>query len=221
MKKRILSYIVATLMCLSLLSCGSKEPKIPENVQVVQREVDKALESTATYSDLKEAQALYNDLLKEEQSLVRQYDLIEKKLALTEYEVAAIFSIQELKQYLKNPSSLKLISLSVTKNSLDEYFVKIDYSATNDFGGNVDDTFYTSTDLPTYDSTQKTWSCKFTNMYIIERRYALYGSGSMDKLQKDAKDDYDSKASNAIYLDIEKITDNINLSITKIPSEYE
>lgn len=77
---------------------------------------------------------------------VKELTSEEIEKARIEEELKEVFKIgeEELKDNLKNPSSYKYMGRVVcgSKEKKDKYYVKIEYNATNDFGGAMDGTFF-------------------------------------------------------------------------------
>ena len=80
------------------------------------------------YDKLVSAQGQVDELKKQKEGLNEAYDL----------------TISSLKSRLKNPSSFKELDRRVhsSKETKRKYYVKINYSATNDFGGTLDATYF-------------------------------------------------------------------------------
>jgi len=229
--KRLITLLLAFIVCGVFCACGGNDnlseqtdrPEISEETRIVQRKIDKALESESTYSSLKEIRDLYNDLLIAEQEQITNYDKIESMFRLSDMEVAAIYAVNELKERLKNPYSLELISISVSSND-ESAAIKVVYSASNDFGGNIDDEFYCLVDTPIYNRDADTWSCKLEDMfetsYELEIINSLLGSPQgPNTSQSYASKEYSQNEGDAVSVDVEKIMDNIDLSIEEIMSD--
>lgn len=98
-------------------------------------------QDSVKYSKILEVEAEYNNLTKDDKEFIENYNIIEKAKELTEVEKAAVAAVNTIKDSLKDPSSLELVSISV-KDELERmnfYFVYITYSATNGFGARQED----------------------------------------------------------------------------------
>ena len=97
--------------------------------------------------------------------------------------------------------------------------IKIDYTAENNIGGTVEDTYYCVVSLATYDKDNDTWSCGleslFQSRYRLELVNSLLGSkSSIEGSQEYAKKEYNrGKPAN---LDAEKIISNQALTIKEV-----
>ena len=215
--KRMIARVLSAVMILSLCACGNG---VSEEARAVQHKIDKALESTPTYGELEEIRESYNDLLEEERATVKDYDKIEPLFELNATEVSAVYAVQQLKDRLKNPSSLKLLSVAISKPYENTSVpIKIDYTAENNIGGTVEDTYYCVVSLATYDKDNDTWSCGleslFQSRYRLELVNSLLGSkSSIEGSQEYAKKEYNrGKPAN---LDAEKIISNQALTIKEV-----
>ncbi len=117
---------------------------------------------------------------------------------LKEDEKAAIYTIQQLRDSLKNPHSMKVYSIfykySTTHNW---YLFKIEYSAENNMGGTVEDTLYYQFDTDIYsDDSEKALSAKMFGCKEID--WNSYGK------------DYNGDETE---LAVERILDNIDIDI--------
>ncbi len=102
-------------------------------------------EKVKKQSDIDELTKIYDSLSPEQLDSLEDKDIYEKAISLTDHEKAAISATQQLKKSLKNEDSLKLQSVNVVdgnSSTPSAYYVKLDYSASNSFGGTLDDTSY-------------------------------------------------------------------------------
>ncbi|MFA9423386.1 MAG: hypothetical protein ACERLG_07395 [Sedimentibacter sp.] len=92
---------------------------------------------TTKYSDVLEIEDEYNNLSKDEKEYINNFESLEKFKELSDIEKAAVEGVQNIKDSLKDPSSLELTTIKVKNeiNGMGFYFVYIEYSATNSFGG--------------------------------------------------------------------------------------
>lgn len=81
---------------------------------------------------------------------------------LTEDKKAAIYTIQQLRDSLKNPHSMKIYSIFYKYNTTNNWYLfKIEYSAENQIGGTVEDTLYYQFDTDIYsDDSEKALSAR-------------------------------------------------------------
>lgn len=95
-------------------------------------------------SEIDEIEEKYASLNDEQKAYVSNYEKMEEINKLNQYEEYALAAVKLLKNSLKNSDSLCLSSIKVaecpSKASVSPYFVRINYSATNSFGGAIDDT---------------------------------------------------------------------------------
>ncbi len=99
-------------------------------------------------SDIDEIMNMYNSLPADKQSSFSSK--ISEVEALTEYEEKAKIAVNALKSMLKDSGSLVVHSISVgkgTSKALSPFYVYLDYSANNSFGGTKDDS--TTIDITT------------------------------------------------------------------------
>lgn len=97
-------------ICLGINSNVVVFAKKSEYVKDLQHKIDKALESDPSYEELIEIRDDYDELLKSEQEQIKNYDKIEEMFTVSEEVVAGVFAANALKERLKNPSSLKILS---------------------------------------------------------------------------------------------------------------
>ena len=157
MKKRRMFFVCAVILCIMLSACASKEAELPEMVKAVQHKIDKALESEPTYADLLEIQDDYDELLKSEQELVKNYDRIEKMISEADASASSddslqysIAAVNMLKKYLKHPDTLDIRKLEYGERTNEGvnvvHFVHIEFAAENEVGGNrIDEAMYSVT----------------------------------------------------------------------------
>ena len=98
------------------------------------------IDNNSSFENVIEAEKLYNNLETDEKKAITNYDKLEKVKELTNVEKAAVRAVEYVRDSLKDSSSLELIDVTV-KDELARmkfYFVVIKYSATNSFGGRVE-----------------------------------------------------------------------------------
>ena len=216
-KKFILSLAIAMTILLS--ACGSSS-EVPENVKTLQHKIDKALESEPTYDDIAEIKELYDDLLKAEQEMITNYDKIEAMNKIDSNVVSCVFAANKLRDQLKNPNSLEILSAKCYEND-GTVAIMIDYNASNDLGGTVEDYYYCLLDTPTEDNG--TWSCKLDHLFAgecdLELVNAALGSNSSTSSQETARKAFSKGESSAIEVNPSQIMDNIDMAITELASE--
>lgn len=117
---------------------------------------------------------------------------------LEEDEKAAIYTIQQLRDSLKNPHSMKVYSIFYKYNTTHNWYLfKIEYSAENNMGGTVEDTIYYQFDTDIYsDDSKKALSAKMFGCKEID--WNSYGK------------DYNGDETE---LEIDRILDNIDIEI--------
>lgn len=217
MKKKLLCLVLVVMLAVSMIACS----KTPEEVEALQYRIDKAIETPQPYSELREIKSLYDALLMEHQEMIVNYEQIENMLAITPEEVAAVFVVQKIQNRLVNPNSLEVISVQVGQSASGYYNVCIEYSAENSMGGRKENSYYASVDVPTYDASSQTWSCKYEDIFFsLESLDILGGILEMDNQvdsQATAKDRFSSTS--VINLETEKIVDNIDISIIELERE--
>jgi len=101
-----------------------------------------------------------------------------------------------------------------------DYHIGIDYSAANKAGGRVEDTYYISLEIPTYDEETGAWICSLEDIFAskenLELIYGALGSNQKADPQGYAQDNFEDNLNNAVKLDAEKIMDNLNISIIEV-----
>lgn len=217
MKKKLLCLVLVVMLAVSMIACS----KTPEEVEALQYRIDKAIETPQPYSELREIKSLYDALLMEHQEMIINYEQIESMLAITSEEVAAVFVVQKIQNRLVNPNSLEVISIQVGQSPSGYYNVCIEYSAENSMGGRIENSYYASVDVPTYDESSQTWSCKYEDLFssleILEVLGEVLETDSQVDSQAIAKDRFSSTS--AINLEAEKVVDNIDMSIIELERE--
>lgn len=239
MRKKILLMMIAVCLLLSLSACSASaeqtvkeeateveetEVEIPEMVRSLQHKIDKALESEPTYDDIVEIQNEYDDLLMAEQAMIKNYDKIEKMVAIDENLVSCVYAAQKLQARLKNPSSLQIISAKCC-NTPTKVAVKLDYSATNDLGGTVESTDYCLVVPPTQNE-QGEWTCYYDYLYATVLQGELIDAlsesitGVSTRVGRSSddivRDSYEEGS--AIEVNAHQVMDNLSLSILE-PSD--
>lgn len=226
MRKKCCVWLLLSVLIVGLCACSSdfknkSDEKMSEEVRILQRKIDKALESEPSYEDLIEIRELYEDLLNAEQEQVTNYDRIEGMFSLSYETVACIYATNKLKENLKNPSTLNVISASCVKDSSFETLcIKIDYTADNNVGGTVEDEYYCMVDVPIKDENGN-WSCKlddlFEKFYNLELLNGALRTSSRISSQDKARKEYNRYSDDATEVNAVQIMDNLNLSITDLP----
>lgn len=214
--KRLSALFFAMVMCLSLCACGSN---VSEEVRALQEKIDEALEGEPAYENLVEIRELYENLSAEEQEQVKNYDKFELLFQLNSTEVAGLFSINQLKGMLFDPSSFELLSIGAVASDT-KVATKIDYKAEAVTGGIVEYTYYFVVDVPTYDEASGEWSCgldeEFVNRYDTEvsNLFAGIDTAEADTSQYYAEAEYNGVE--PVTLDVAKLNDNADLYIAEI-----
>lgn len=221
MKKKILSLVLVVMLAVSMIACS----RTPEEVEALQYRIDKAIETPQPYSELREIKSLYDALLMEHQEMIVNYEQIESMLELTPEEVVAVFIAQKLELKLANPNSLEIISIQVGKYEEISYNVCIEYSAENSMGARNEGFYYSIVDLPTYDESTQTWTCKYNDAFDSLERLDVLGGILESEYQVDsqaaAKKIFEEKSTTVTDIEAEKIVDNINLKINEIINQHE
>ena len=191
----------------------------PSNVKSIQHKIDKALEATPSYDSLKEIQISYDELLSDEQDMVKNYDKIQSLLELNANDIAGIFAVGTLQNELANPNSINLISATKKEDGKENIIVQIEYSAENSFGANEEDVYYIVLMKPDYNQQENIWSCGIEQGFNIalnlDRVNSLLNSlqsssaTNENTAQQEAQRDY-QKIENEESLDKDKILDNLN-----------
>lgn len=107
---------------------------------------------------------------------------------LTEDEKAAIYTIQQLRDSLKNPHSMKIYSIFYKYNTTHNWYLfKIEYSAENQVGGTVEDTLYYQFDIDIYsDDSEKALSARMFGCKEIDwNSYGKDYNGDETELEAD------------------------------------
>lgn len=114
-----------------------------DNVKSLENRVNNISENSE-FSDISSIYDSYKLLNENEQNLI-DITGIEEKMQLSNLEKATVSACQYIKKSLKNSSSFELISAKaiddIGKKS-NYYLVNIQYSATNGFGAQIDDTSF-------------------------------------------------------------------------------
>ena len=165
--KRSKKIIGILLLTTSLLcACGnSKNQKIAAEYMEKVNQLDNG--QLPSVQEVKDLDAEYYNLTPKQKELVTNYGIVKKYLDLDielinslqekidsalsksnvaykdvkeiedEYDKVSIVATRFLKESLKNSDSLQVEEINVKKNG--NYYVKVNYSATNSFGGRKDD----------------------------------------------------------------------------------
>lgn len=100
-----------------------------------------SITSSTPFDELLSLKEEINALSAKEQSFVDNLSILESYIELNDLEKAAVSACQYIKKSLKNSSSFELESAKVINDlngGTKYYLVKIEYSATNSFGGRKD-----------------------------------------------------------------------------------
>lgn len=109
-----------------------------DGLNELQEDINNAINSgQVAYAEIMDIEKRYEEFSSSEKEYIVDIDKLEKFKALNEYEKAAVVATRYLKNALKNSSSLELEEINVKKEG--NYYVKINYSATNGFGARKDD----------------------------------------------------------------------------------
>ena len=109
-----------------------------EKLNNIQNQVNELLsKDDVSYADVKNVEKEYDELSSDEKTYISKIDELDKYKELNEYDKAAIVAVRYLRDCLKNSNSLEVEEINVKKNG--NYYVKVNYSATNSFGGRKDD----------------------------------------------------------------------------------
>lgn len=141
----------------------------------------------------------------------------EKKVTLEENsilkgnEIAAIYAVQQLKKYIKNPHSINIFSISYICLSVDngvaDYIIRLEYSTENNIGGTVEEVVYYEFKAAMYDYLVgenkdlieiDTDNCDFITMGMLKSHY--------DK--EFEKENY--------IIDIDTVLNNIDIDILEL-----
>ena len=108
-----------------------------DGLNALQTDINNALNNKVSYAEVLDMEQRYKALSSDEKEYIENIEKLEKYKLLDEYEKAAVVATRYLKNTLKNSSSLELEEINVKKEG--NYYVKINYSATNGFGARRDD----------------------------------------------------------------------------------
>lgn len=109
-----------------------------DQIHSIQDQINQLLSAdNVSYKDVMQVEQEYNQLPSDEQAYITSIDRLDEYKELNEYDKAAVVATNFLKDSLKDSSSLQLDEINVKKEGY--YYVKINYSATNGFGGRVED----------------------------------------------------------------------------------
>lgn len=204
MKKKILSVFIVCMLCFGFTACGKK---VPEAVESLQHKIDKTLESESTpdYEDIVEIEELYDDLLNEEQSMITNYDKIKAMYAIDSNLVSCVYAANDLKDRLKNPNSLEIISAECY-NEGEDTTVKIEYSAENIVGGTKEDDYYCIVNTPTENNGQ--WYCTLKPIF-----YYVRTTNGESEAQYNSMIRFSKGGDNVVEVNAKQIMDNLNMTI--------
>ena len=105
---------------------------------MLQDKIDNSIsQDSIPYKEVMEIENDYEALTDEEKSYIKNIDDLQKFKTLDEYDKSAIVAVNFLKNVLKDGNSLELQEINIKKEG--GYYVKINYSATNSFGGRKED----------------------------------------------------------------------------------
>lgn len=148
---KIFSVTLIIILVFSLLcGCVSEEDKAV--AQTVSDKITELSTSEApTQEMINDVEKEYTALTDKQKELVANYSDFEPAKELRPVEKAALVAVKEIQSYLKSESSLELNSVTVKdatqdvnpndKVPLNNYYVTVSYSATNSFGGRLDDSY--------------------------------------------------------------------------------
>ena len=109
-----------------------------DEINMLQDKIDNSIsQDSIPYKEVMEIENDYEALTDEEKSYIKNIDDLQKFKTLDEYDKAAIVAVNFLKNVLKDGNSLELQEINIKKEG--GYYVKINYSATNSFGGRKED----------------------------------------------------------------------------------
>lgn len=114
-----------------------------DNVNSLENSIN-SISENSEFSDVRSIYDSYNLLNENEQKLI-DITSIEEKMELSNLEKATVVACQYIKKSLKNSSSFQLISAKAIDDIGKEsnyYLVNIQYSATNSFGAQIDNTSF-------------------------------------------------------------------------------
>ena len=110
-----------------------------DKINTLQEKINSCISQTSIpYKEVIEIENNYKSLTSEEQSYIKDIDELQKFKELDEWDKAAIVAVNFLKGVLKDGDSLEVDEINIKKEGF--YYVKINYSATNSFGGRKEDT---------------------------------------------------------------------------------
>lgn len=136
---------------------------------------------------------------------------------LSEEVVGCVYVANKLKDQLKNPNSLNIISANCINDKTSMY-IEMVYSASNSLGGTVENKYYCIIDIPTENNGK--WSCKlddlFASYYRLELVNGALGSKNAITSQEHAQKSYKRYSDKAIAVNANQIMDNLSLEITEI-----
>lgn len=135
---------------------------------------------------------------------------------LTEDEKAAIYTIQQLRDSLKNPHSMKLYSIKYKKGSENSRYIlfSVEYSAENNVGGTVEDTLYYQFDNEIYsDNSEKALSARMFGCKEVE--FNKYFKSKYEEIEIDV-----DRVLNNIDIDVLEDTEN-NIDKEEVHSAVE
>lgn len=233
LNKKLVTIVLILSVCLCVTGCANT----PEAVKTLQHKIDKALESEPKYDDLVKIQEEYDALLKAEQEMVKNYDKIQEMAKPDYYTVGCVFVIKNyLLDRLKSRESFKLLSAEcydrkdLVKGDRDIIPIKIKYSASNAYGGTVENELYSIVYRP--DEKDGKWYCSLEKSYEISydldvlRNYAdaitgnSAGKTPKSSSQEQAKREFSyGKKEEIVNLNPSKIMSNIDLEIVTDKNE--
>ncbi len=110
-----------------------------DSIHSIQLDIDNGIaQNKILYKDVNNIEERYNKLSSEEKKYISNIDQLSKFKELGEYDKAAIVAVRYLRELLKSSDSMVVSEINGKKDG-EFYFMKINYSATNDFGGRKDD----------------------------------------------------------------------------------
>lgn len=168
---------------------------------------DLSKQTVKKQSDIDEINKAYNALNDDQKKQLEDSDLLAKATELTDYEKAAVSAVKQLRSQLKNQDSLVLSQVNVRmggENTTAAYYVLVKYSATNSFGGAIDDT--------TCIDVTKDFSSLFWEMTRLFSR--LGANADVDEQDMTIYNLYLHNSTDEMEVDCDRIMENIDAALT-------
>ena len=110
-----------------------------DSIHSIISDIDNGIaQNKIAYKDVKDIEDRFSKLTSEEKKYVLNIDRLSKFKELNEYDKASIAAVKYLRQILKSSDSMTISEINAKKEE-GNYFIKVNYSATNSFGGRNDD----------------------------------------------------------------------------------